>query len=243
VVAHLSSERNQSMARRPIVRLRPLWVASLILALLLGLWAVPPVRAAILEFLQIGAVRIWLVEPTATPPPTPLPTAVPSQVVPAETPRPTPTALFSLLNLAGETTLAEAALKAGFAIPLPSYPPDLGPPDRVFYQELNGPAVILVWTEPEQPDQAAYSLQIFGSKAFVTKTNPAVVMTATVNGREGAWLNGPYILAYGDGSEPVWEMRYLVTGHVLLWEENGLTYRLEGDFTFQEAVRMAESLE
>jgi hypothetical protein len=231
VVAHLTNEHD----RQTTSRLQPLWVASVILALLLGLLAVPPVRAAILEFLQVGAVRIWLVEPAPTP------TA--PQEMPIERSQPTPTPIRSLLNLAGETTLTEAEAKTGFAIALPTYPPDLGTPDRVFYQELSGPAVILVWTKPEQPEQALLSLQIFGSDTIVNKGSPPVVMTATVNGRDMVWLNGPYILAYGGGSQPQWEMRYLVSGRVLLWQEDGLTYRLEGDFTFEEAIRIAESLE
>ena len=235
------------LPRAPLRQAPPyqaMWLASLLVALLMTLWAVPPVRATLLEFLQIGAVRIWLIEPT--PIPTPVSTLSPQHTrqsaTVVNTPRPTPTPFQSLFNLAGETTLDEAAHQAGFAIRLPTYPTDLGPPDGVFYQYLNGPVVVLVWMNPAHPTEAAYSLHIFGAGAFVTKGVPPVVETATVNGREVAWLQGPYMLSYGSGSEREWQMRYLVSGRVLLWQEDGLTYRLESNLSFEEAIKMAESL-
>jgi hypothetical protein len=239
VRVRLANARRQGPARR----LQPLWVASIILALLVGLWAVPPVRAAILEFFQIGAVRIWLVEPTPTPLPTNVPSEALSGVTASSTSRPTPTPLRSLFNLAGETTLAEAEAKAGFPIPLPTYPSDLGPPDRVFFQEMSGPVVVLLWMNPEHPDKAEYSLHIFSNGAVANKMNPSVVMTTTVGDSPAVWTNGPYLLVYGEGSESEWETRYLVSGRVLIWVEGTLTYRLESNLNLEEAVRMAESLE
>src|SRR6185503_5551266 len=58
---------------------RLVWAALVVLFILAGLLAVPQVRAAVVEFLQIGAIRIFLTEPTptATPlPATPLPGAI-----------------------------------------------------------------------------------------------------------------------------------------------------------------------
>jgi hypothetical protein len=244
VATRLASERS----RGAMHALRPIWVVAIILALLIGLWAVPPVRAAILEFLQIGAVRIWLVEPTPASPTIPA-TAPPGratstsfEVGPQNTPRPTPTA-HSYLNLAGPTTLAEAEARAGFAIRLPTYPADLGSPDAVFYQDIEGALIVMVWTKADDPNQVEYSLHILSNSGFAYKSNPPVVMTTTVEGNLAAWTHGPYLMAYGRGSEPGWELRYLVSGRVLIWEENGLTYRLESDLTLEEAVRMAESLE
>lgn len=241
-VADATRLRLAAMPRRGPVRrlqptLQPLWVASLILALLLGLWAMPPVRAAILEFLQIGAVRIWWVAPT----PTLAPIDGPVGAEPTTTPTPTP--LASLFDLAGATTLAEAEARAGFPIPLPTYPADLGAPDGVFLQEMNGPVVVLVWMNPDQPGEAAYSLQIFGSGAIVNKLNPPVVMTTTVNSQSALWTQGPYMLAYGEGPRSDWKARYLVSGHVLIWVDGELTYRLESNLSMEESVRMAESLQ
>lgn len=235
VIAHLG-ERGQGRSRQ----LQPLWVVSLILALLIGLWAVPPVRAAILEFLQIGAVRIWLVEPTPTP--TSTPTEETSSGESAPTVQPSPTPLRSLFDLAGETTLAEAEEKAGFPVRLPTYPSGLGPPDGVFYQELGGPVVVLVWMNPERAGEAKYSLHILGEGAILDKGNPTVIVRTSVNGNPAAWTRGPYVLSYGSGGGEHWDFRRIVSDRVLVWFEDGLTYRLESNLTLEEAKRMAESL-
>ncbi|MCE7986342.1 MAG: hypothetical protein DYG89_34645 [Caldilinea sp. CFX5] len=213
--------------------LRPVWVALLALALLLGgLLAVPPVRAALQEWLQIGAVRIWLVEPTATPTPQPK----------TPTPRPTPTPLASLFDLAGATTLADAQQKAGFPLRLPSYPTTLGRPDGVFYQNIGGPAVVLVWLDIRQPARAKLSLHILGPNTFAEKGNATRLAQTTVNGQPAFWTEGPYMLVYHRGTTTDYDIRRLVEGHVLIWTEGNLTYRLETDTTMTEAVRMAESL-
>jgi hypothetical protein len=239
VVERVTAQLAKNRTQKHSAQWRPLWVTAIILALLIGLWSVPPVRAAILEFLQIGAVRIWLVEPT----PTPVPTAEPAGVTPVNTRRPTPTPLVSLFNLAGKTTLAEAEAQVDYSIPLPTYPADLGQPDGVFVQDMNGAVVVLVWLNPERPDEAQYTLHILSNNAVAEKMNPRVVMTTTVNGNPAAWTVGPYLLVYGEGRGEDWASHYLVTGRVLIWEADGLTYRLESNLPLEEAIRMAESLE
>ena len=80
----------------------------MILAVIL---AVPPVRAAVLDWIRIGAVRIFLIQPS----PTPVPTALPE--TPAPTALPSPTPLPSVLDLSGETSLADARKRACGDIP------------------------------------------------------------------------------------------------------------------------------
>jgi hypothetical protein len=246
VMAQLASYRTQKQGRRfplspfPLSLRSALWVATILIAALIGLWSVPPVRAAILEFLQIGAVRIWLVEPTPVPTSRPPATAAALSTPIPPTPR---IETASPFNLAGQTTLENAEAQAGFAIPLPTYPQGIGLPDAVFYQELDGPVVVLMWLDEEQPEQPLYSLHILGDNVLATKANPLVVETTSVNGQSAAWTNGPYLLTYGEGSATEWQLRYLVSGRVLIWEENGLTYRLESNMSMEEAVRMAESLQ
>jgi hypothetical protein len=107
----------RSVAPRPRV-VRMGWViAGILLALLLaaGL-AAPTVRAAVLDWIRIGAVRIYLVQPSPTPIPTRIPARIPGAAKPVITltPLPSPNALSSVLDLSGETTLSDADSKVGF---------------------------------------------------------------------------------------------------------------------------------
>lgn len=218
---------------------RLVWAALCLILILGGLLAVPQVRAALVEYLQIGAVRIFMVEPT------PSPTSLPSTTapeLPTVTPRPSPTPLASLLDLAGETTLAEAEKQAGFSIRLPVYRADLGPPDRVFFQDLGGPVVVLVWLDPDRPDQVRFSLQELGPGTFAEKGNPGLVRETLVNGQQAIWAEGPYLLQFRRGNSLEYDLRRLVDGHVLIWAEGKVTYRLESNLSLEEAINVAESL-
>src|SRR6185503_9471421 len=94
------------------------WSLAAIVLALAVLLAIPSTRASLLEFLQIGSVRIFFV---ATETPSPVPTATPR---PTRTPAPTP--LLSVLDVAGQTTFAQAEARAPLTLRLPTYPPDLG---------------------------------------------------------------------------------------------------------------------
>jgi hypothetical protein len=226
------------------------WGAAVAVILLLGLLAVPGVRAQVLEFLQIGIVKIFLVEPS----PTPLPTAIPpssSLAVPAvasvsptpqPTEQPTPTPLSTLLDLAGETSLEQATHTVGFPIQLPAYPPDLGIPDRVFSQDLDGNVLVLVWLDPLEPGKIRLSLHQFSGRdnITITKAQPVTVQETTVSGNPAVWAEGPYLLKLRDGDIDIVRM---IAGHVLIWEQAGITFRLETDLSLEEAVRIAESLQ
>ena len=225
--------RARRAAQTPI-RLSPrlAWVI-LALVVVVSLLAVPQVRAALIEFFQIGGVRIYLAPtPTATQPPstgTPPPTA---------TPRPTPTFLPSLLNLAGETTLEKAETQTGFPLLLP---PDEGPPDRVFLQAFDDEhrLVILVWLDPADPNRVRLSLHAMVCEICIEKGAPTVIKTTTVNDHLALWAEGPYMVRLINNDL---DFRRLVEGHVLIWEVDGVTYRLETDLPLNEAVTLAESL-
>ncbi len=208
------------------------WVIILFV-IVASLLAVPQVRAALIEFFQIGGVRIYLAPtPTASLPPstgTPPPTA---------TPRPTPTFLPSLLNLAGETTLENAAAEIDFTLLLP---PDDGPPDRVFLQNFDerGQLVILVWLDAADPNRVRLSLHAMTCEICIEKGVPTVIKTTSVNGHPALWAEGPYMVRLINNDI---DFRRLVEGHVLIWGVDGITYRLETELAFSEAVTLAESL-
>ena len=221
----------ETKARAPRgVRRLAFAVAALLLILAVGTAAVPEARAALLRSLRVGVVRIFF--PEATPS-----ARAPSTGSPV--PSPSPVVLMPPFDLAGLTTLAEAGNAIGSPLLLPTYPADLGTPDLVFLQDWDGPLVILIWTRPDDPQRARLSLHILGPGTFAGKGAPEVVVGTEVNGQPALWTEGPHQLMLRSGHDT---FRNLVSGNVLIWEQDGLTYRLETDVTMDEAVRIAESL-
>ncbi len=243
-LARLVSDRLEQEARkRSGWRWRPAWVVLALALVLLACLAVPPVRAAVLDFLQVGAIRIRLIQPTPTPtlprPAGNLANAAPVTATPAAPElTPTPTALPVLDRLAGETTLQDAELKAGFKI---RYPEDLGEPERVFYQDLGGPAVLLLWFEPGQKNQVRLSLLMLTNETVAYKSSPEVITVTQVNGEKAVWTEGEHMLEVTAPHDMAFA-KFLVRGHVLIWTQEDITYRLETSLGLEEAVRMAESL-
>ena len=232
--------RLRPSARPRSVSRRLTWSLTVILVLFSSLMLIPPARAAILEFIQIGIVRIFRVEPTPVAPPN---QQIPATMIPVTaTPAATSAPLIPILErLAGELTLAEAQQTVGYPILLPSYPPDLGEPDRVFVQDAGGTMTILIWIDPQQPSQVLMSLHMIppGSWA-IDKMDPDLVQETTVNGQRAIWAVGPYPIRFSNGNL---DFVRLIDGHVLIWEEGNITYRLETDLDLEEAIRVAESLE
>ncbi|HET6822192.1 MAG TPA: hypothetical protein VFH34_06065 [Anaerolineales bacterium] len=216
------------------------WSLTVILILFTSLMLIPPARAAILEFIQIGIVRIFRAEPTPVAPPQ---QEFPSTMVPVTaTPAMTSQPLIPILErLAGASSQEGAQQLVDYTILIPSYPPDLGDPDRIFVQDADGNMTILIWVDPEDPSQVLMSLHLIppGSWA-VDKMEPARIQETTVNGRRAIWAVGPYPVRFSNGNL---DFVRLVDGHVLIWTDQEITYRLETELSLEEAVRVAESLE
>jgi hypothetical protein len=225
---------------------KALIATMLVLVLVACLLSVPSVRAAVIEFLQIGVIRIIL--PPLTPTPTPTP-ALSITIAPVRTPSPTralppsptPGDLIALADLQGETTLEDAIQQASFTLHLPAYPPDLGTPDRLFIQGISGTMAILVWTEEDNSEKARLILYEIAPGSWVGEKGALYSVERTrVNRREAIWAEGPYTLYLTDGDLV---MRRLIAGHVLIWDEGGVTYRLESNLSLSQAIEIAESLE
>ena len=100
---------------------------------------------------------------------------------------------------------------------------------------------ILVWLDPQQPDQVKMSLHFIPEGSWaVEKFSPRAIDETRVNGNPAVWALGPYPMMLQNGDMKVWR---LVNGHVLIWENGEVTYRLETDLSMEEAVKIAESLE
>ncbi len=146
-----------------------------------------------------------------------------------------------LEKLGGETTLEDAQQEIGISIPLPTYPPDLGQPDRVFLQDTGGWMLILVWLDPQQPDHVQMSLHMIEEGSWsIQKFQPTIIEETTVNGSRAIWTVGDYPLLLRNGDLQLVRM---IDGNVLIWEKDRVTYRLETDLELDEAIRIAESLQ
>jgi hypothetical protein len=189
----------------------------MILAILAGLLAVPPLRAALVRAIRAGAVTI-----AVGPQP---------ELVVAGTPL-----AGSLAGLAEPLTLAEAEAAFRPALALPSA---LDRPDEVYlHRGVEYEAVLAFWRDPARPEQIAYALyQIDGSR-YASK-GASHVDEVSVAGNQGFWLDGPHYFYVDDQTL---EPRLFVAGSSLVWWDGPVTYRLEGADTLEEALRIAESL-
>lgn len=216
------------------------WSLTLILVLFVSLMLIPPARAAIIEFIQIGIVRIFP-RPTESPIEIP-PTSAPGTMVPLTATPNAPNDFLPFLDrLAGETTLTEAQTVVKYPILLPTYPADLGEPDLVFVQDADGAMTILIWLDPGDPKKVSLSLHIIpvGSWA-IHKAAPVTIQETIVNGQRAVWAVGPYPLRYSNGNL---DFTRLIDGYVLIWTDGEITYRLESALPMEEAIKIAESLQ
>lgn len=247
----LEYPRTPDIAGKVMLRLRPAprprfasrrlaWTLAVIALLFTSLMAVPTARAAILEFIQIGVVRI--LGGGSTPEPTVLPEVSPTAAPITATPAPTSQPLIPILeSLSGEMSLEQAQRVVRHPILLPAYPPELGAPDRVFVQDADGQMTVLVWLDPLQPGEVLMSLHFLPAGSWaITKFEPTLIRETSVHDAGAVWTVGPYPLQLSGGGIDVVR---LVDGHVLIWTEGGITYRLETDLSMEAAVRIAESLE
>lgn len=203
------------------------------LAIAIGLAAVPQVRAAITDILRLGAVRIFLSPPTGTS----VSTVSATSVAP----------IVDNLNLANSISPTEAIKTAPFPLKSPTHPPDLGQPDAILVEHLGEPVYVMVWMSSDVPDTPYLLLYQMGSAAsnglFLGKLRPPIVTTIEVNGQSAFWTTGPYIIQFFQQGQAIPGTERNVASHGLIWEVDGVTYRLEGDFSREKAVQIAESLQ
>src|SRR5215216_420232 len=237
-IAGSVSARLRSSTRPRFLSKAAAWSLTILLVLITSLMLIPPARAAILEFIQIGVVRIFRAEPTPIAPPNQELPLIPLTATPSATQQP----LIPLLqDLVGETSLEEAQKRVDYPLLLPSYPADLGKPDFVFVQDADGAMAILVWLDPQDPDRVLMSLHFLPAGSWaIKKMEPTVIQTTDVDGHSAVWTTGPYPMRLQNGD--VQSMR-MINGHVLIWENETVTYRLETDLSLEEAIKIAESLQ
>jgi hypothetical protein len=203
-------------ARRLVLALAVVALATLLAAL-----AIPDARSALARFLHIGSERIEFVD------------ELPALAA-------YPTDLELELALGERVSLAEARRRAGFELLEPGERPDrvyLGPRGSVWlvYGRPGAIRLLVAQTSRLRVDEPFILKKLVESGTHVE--------TATVRGARAYFLSGePHeVLFVDETGEPVFETARLASD-VLVWEEDGRTVRLEGDFTLPEALDVAESM-
>jgi hypothetical protein len=111
------------------------------------------------------------------------------------------------------------------------YPHALGEPTELRV-DWGLSVVALRWAEPGVRLLELESGRIYLQKLVGGNTS---VERVTVNGRPGYWIGGRHV-AFFDLQQPRW------VGPALLWEQDGLTLRLDGPRTQAGALRIARTI-
>ncbi|TCB98475.1 hypothetical protein E0H26_08850 [Micromonospora zingiberis] len=173
-------------------------------------------------------------------------------------------AVTGLLRFAGITisTAPDPVLPTGSPSPLPAQrtaeleqaqravrfpirvPATLGPPERVLVADPDGTGAHRVATLLYR--DGAVRLDAFDGRldpVFSKQAGGAGAEWTQVDGAQAVWIRGPHPVTYVDRSGAVRAASARLAAATLIWEQDGVTYRLEGEFTTAEAVGIANSLD
>jgi hypothetical protein len=228
--------------RGRVVALWPRVLAAVLVAALLVAGAAlamsPAAREAVAQRLGLRGVAITHVGELPTP-----------TVEPTRTATSTPAPPGAALNLGTLSALADARARVSFGLLVPSA---LGDPDAAYF--VNPREVSLVYapraTLPRAPQSASVGLLLTEFHATLDETlfqkgipPNARLEEVRVGASRGFFISGaPHSFFYRDASGTVRQDRSRLAGNTLLWEQNGLTLRLESALDRDESIRIAESL-
>ena len=203
--------------------------ATLAVILVAAILLTPDLAARAAEVLSLPGAQIFKTRETPTP---------------RASPRATPT-------FAGQrvTTVADAGRVAGFQVRAPAA---LGAPDEIFVETAPVRVTLVYRSRPGIPVSplAGVSALIVEFRGRVDQTvlgksaGPDTRVEAIpLDGRPAYWLSGqPHQFFFFDANGNFQQESLRLAGNTLLWEEGGVTYRLEADVSKEEAVRIASSL-
>lgn len=192
--------------------------ALAVLAALLATLAVPPARSALLRVLHLGGERIEFVD---------------------ELPEVTPQSDLEL-TLGERVTLAEARRRSGFELSGFDEPPDrvyLGTRGTVWslYGSPERVRLLLAQSPLERVDEELILKKLAGPGTTVE--------VVFVDGVPGYFVSGEaHLVLLLDEFGQVVEESARLARDVLMWERDGVAFRLEGDLGKDEAVELAESV-
>lgn len=202
------------------------------LAVLTGaLVASPDLRTTVADRLGLDGIRIEFVD---------------------DEPAPATDPVGATLLLGEATTLAGAQASVPYVIQLPAA---LGAPDEVYLRQLSaGPMVSLLYRpRPDLPEAAETGVGAILMQ-FPASSHPAdlskritagmgTVVEIEFSDGTGYWVTGKSeFMIPNDPSQDFDDLIGRPSANVLLWESDGLTFRLETDLTQSDAVAIAESI-
>jgi hypothetical protein len=185
----------------------------------------PSTRHAVADFLGIGGARIeFSNEPAA--------------------------GIATDLQLGDRVSLDEAAGRVDFDLRVPS---ELGEPDEVYVKrDLVTVFVSMAWRANDDLPRATSTgvgalLTEFRSDVEVDFIKKLIgggteLTRVTVDGTDAFWVKGPHSFMLLDEEGRPREDTARLSANTLLWEREGITYRLEGAFDLDAAARIADSL-
>ena len=206
-------------------RPRLAWAVG-VLALVLVVLSVPSARQAVADLLEVAGIRIEFGNAPSLPPPREL---APGQRV--------------------DRAAADDAVD--FLILRPAV---LEPPGSLYLLRANvGTQVFLAWAASDRlPEVGGSGIGLLLAEfradldeRFFTKivSGGTTVDRVMVDGVPAFWLSGaPHVFMFQTGTREQTEDGTRLTGNVLIWEADGVTYRLESNLSLDESLEIAESL-
>ncbi|WP_406044582.1 hypothetical protein OG799_08925 [Micromonospora sp. NBC_00898] len=195
------------------------YLAAALVALLVAV--LPPGRAALADALA-GLLRFAGITIATSPAPA-LPTGTPSPL-PSQRP----------------AALDEAQRLVRFPIRLPA---KLGSPEQVLVADVDSTGTYRVATLLYRG--GALRIDAFDGRldpVFQKQASGPGVDWVQVNGEFAVWIGGPHPLTYVDRAGEVRVETARLAASTLIWQEAGVSCRLEGDLTKGEAIEIANSL-
>jgi hypothetical protein len=211
--------RNRPAHRTP--RLRSSAAAAFAVAVtgLVAAVAVPSARISLLRFFHLGGVTIERVDK-----------------LPQVAPR-------GPLAPGRDVGLASARASASFTVLVPRKDPK---PSHAFYYAFDPPGgqVTLVYGRLRRPRLLVTEFLGQNVDGPLTKTasQGTVVERAEIGGHPGIWLGGAkHFFTFLDGAGTTRAFKTRLAGNTLVWEQAGITLRLEADVDKAAAINLAES--
>jgi hypothetical protein len=205
-------------------RRRGAWMLAVALALVAALGAtlaIPQARSAFLRIFHIGGEEIQIVD----------------QLPPLK-----PVATF---DNGRRVSLADARRRVGFKVLVPEKKPDAVYVKDYATTGVLGGEVTLIYGSPERvrlliTERHADVDYRLAKKIASSGTRIEFVQ---VRGADGIFISGkPHFYLLVNPRGQIIEEEVRLAKDVLIWSDDGITYRIEGDLTLDKALELAESL-